>query len=69
MGAADEPQTWDGLTRMKAKRMDAVFLLPGAEFTGYTGVVIETPVEGRAARKLAARHQQFATRHFAKSDR
>ncbi len=45
VGAAEEPQTWDGLTRMKAKRMDAVFLLPGAEFTGYTGVVIEEPVE------------------------
>jgi hypothetical protein len=25
VGAAEEPQTWDGLTRMKAKRMDAVF--------------------------------------------
>jgi hypothetical protein len=43
-GAADEVETWDGLTRMKAKRMDAVFLLPGADFTGYTGVIIE-PVE------------------------
>lgn len=43
-GAADEVETWDGLTRMKARRMDAVFLLPGADFTGYTGVVVE-PVE------------------------
>jgi hypothetical protein len=43
-GADEEVQTWDGLTRMKAKRMDAVFLLPGADFTGYRGVTIE-PVE------------------------
>ncbi|MBX5461267.1 MAG: DUF3313 family protein [Steroidobacteraceae bacterium] len=44
IGAAEEAETWDGLTRMKAKHMDAVFLLPGADFTGYTAVIIE-PVE------------------------
>lgn len=42
--AAEEAETWDGLTRMKARHMDAVFLLPGADFTGYTAVIIE-PVE------------------------
>lgn len=42
--AAEEVQTWDGLTRMKSRRVDAVFLLPGADFSGYKAVVIE-PVE------------------------
>lgn len=42
--AEKEAETWDGVTRMKARRMDAVFLLPGADFTGYTAVIIE-PVE------------------------
>lgn len=38
--AADLPQTWDGLQKVKSKRADAVYLLPGADFRGYTGVMI-----------------------------
>lgn len=39
---ADEaPTSWDGLVEVKAKKMDAVFLLPGADFRGYTKVMID----------------------------
>src|SRR5688500_6188833 len=34
--AAPPPATWDGLTHVKAKKVDAVYLLPGADFRGYT---------------------------------
>jgi hypothetical protein len=39
--AADAPESWDGLIEVKPKRMDAVFLLPGADFRGYTKVMID----------------------------
>lgn len=39
--AAEPPATWDGLTRVKAKRMDDVYLLPGADFRGYTKVMLD----------------------------
>lgn len=39
--AADAPESWDGLVEVKAKRMDAVFLLPGADFRAYTKVMID----------------------------
>ncbi len=39
--AADPPANWDGLTRFKAKRMDDVYLLPGADFRGYTKVMLD----------------------------
>ena len=39
--AADAPESWDGLVEVKAKRMDAVFLLPGADFRPYTKVMID----------------------------
>ena len=39
---ADEtPTSWDGLIEVKAKRMDAAFLLPGADFRPYTKVIID----------------------------
>lgn len=38
---ADAPESWDGLVEVKAKRMDAVFLLPGADFRTYTKVMID----------------------------
>lgn len=39
---ADEtPTSWDGLIEVKARKMDAVFLLPGADFRGYTKVMID----------------------------
>lgn len=35
------PETWDGLVQVKAKRMDAVYLLPGADFRPYTRLMID----------------------------
>lgn len=39
--AADEPGSWDGLVEVKAKRMDAAYLLPGADFRPYMKVMID----------------------------
>jgi hypothetical protein len=41
---AAEHGDWDGLVEVKPKRMDAVFLLPGADFRGYTKIMMD-PVE------------------------
>jgi uncharacterized protein DUF3313 len=41
--AAKPPDTWEGLYRVKSKRADLVYLLPGADFRGYTKVIIDTP--------------------------
>ena len=39
---ADEmPSSWDGLVAVKAKRMDAVYLMPGADFRAYTKVIFD----------------------------
>jgi len=35
--------SWDGLLRIKAKRIDAVYLLPDADFRGYSKVMIDNP--------------------------
>jgi hypothetical protein len=43
--AADEPAgNWDGLVEIKSKRVDAAFLLPGADFRPYTKLMLD-PVE------------------------
>jgi hypothetical protein len=39
--AAKAPTTWDGLVRIKSKRLEYVYLLPGADFRGYTKVMVE----------------------------
>ena len=39
--AADQPATWDGLVQVPSKRLDVVYLQPGADFRGYTKVLIE----------------------------
>lgn len=40
--AADEaPESWDGLVEVKPKRMDAAYLLPGADFRPYTKLMID----------------------------
>lgn len=36
-------ETWDGLVEVNARRFDAVFLMPGADFRPYTKVMIEEP--------------------------
>lgn len=38
---AKPPINWDGLVQVKAKRLDLVYLRPGADFRGYTKVLIE----------------------------
>jgi hypothetical protein len=45
-GAAtgEEMNTWDGLTRVKGKRLDDVFMLQGADFSGYSSFMLK-PVE------------------------
>ena len=39
--AADAPESWDGLVQVKPKRMDAAYLLPGADFRPYTKLMID----------------------------
>ena len=41
---AAEDSTWDGLQKVKSKRLDDAWLLPGADFRGYTKVIID-PLE------------------------
>ena len=38
--AAKPPTNWDGLVQVKAKRLDLVYLQPGADFRGYTKVLL-----------------------------
>jgi Protein of unknown function (DUF3313) len=40
-GAADAPENWDGLVQIKPKRMDLVYVLPGADFRPYTRVMLD----------------------------
>lgn len=39
--AAKAPTTWDGLVKVKSKRIEHVYLQPGADFRGYTKVIVE----------------------------
>lgn len=39
--AAKPPAEWDGLVKVKAKRFELVYLRPGADFRGYTKVIID----------------------------
>jgi len=39
--ASDAPESWDGLVQVKPKRMDAAYLLPGADFRQYTKLMID----------------------------
>jgi len=43
VSAADQEATWDGLTAVKAKNVDAAYLLQGADFRPYTKVIIDPP--------------------------
>lgn len=40
VGAAP-PQSWDGLVQVKSKRLDLVYLQPGADFRSYTKVMLD----------------------------
>jgi hypothetical protein len=35
------PASWDGLTLVKSKRFDAVYLMPGADFRNYTKIMLD----------------------------
>ena len=37
----DMPDNWDGLVRVKPKRMDAAYVAPGADFRTYTKVMLD----------------------------
>jgi hypothetical protein len=39
--AAKPPANWDGLSQVKAKRFDAAYLAPGADFRGYDKVMLD----------------------------
>jgi hypothetical protein len=39
--ASDAPESWDGLIQVKPRRMDAAYLLPGADFRQYTKLMID----------------------------
>jgi len=41
VGAAKAPASWDGLTLVKSKRLAHVYLLPNADFRGYTKVMLD----------------------------
>ena len=41
---AAEQETWDGLVPVEAKKVQKAYLLPGADFHGYTKVVIDPPL-------------------------
>jgi hypothetical protein len=40
---AKAPAEWDGLVRVKSQRLRYVYILPGADFTGYTKVMLDAP--------------------------
>jgi hypothetical protein len=42
--SAEDAGSWDGLVEVKPKRLDAAFLLPGADFRTYTKIMMD-PVE------------------------
>jgi hypothetical protein len=39
--AKDIPDNWDGLVRIKPKRLDAAYVAPGADFRAYTKVMLD----------------------------
>lgn len=38
---ASPPENWDGLVKVKAKQIELVYLLPGADFRGYSKVMLD----------------------------
>jgi len=57
--AAKAPTTWDGLVQVKSKRLDLVYLQPGADFRGYTKVII-APTEVSFAKNWAKDYNRSA---------
>lgn len=42
--AKDIPDNWDGLVRIKSKRVDAAYVAPGADFRTYSKVMLDPPL-------------------------
>jgi hypothetical protein len=58
--SAQTTTEWDGLARVQSPNFDAVFLAPGAEFSGYTKVMLD-PTEVAFRRDWLSDHNQEAT--------
>jgi hypothetical protein len=58
---AKPPTHWDGLVQVKSKRLDLVYLQPGADFRGYTKVLIE-PTEVAFAKDWQRDHNRGSRR-------
>lgn len=56
---AQDSGNWDGLVEVKPKRLDAVFLLPGADFRAYKKVMMD-PVEVAFAKDWARDYNRDA---------
>jgi hypothetical protein len=57
---AQDVGNWDGLVQVKGKRLDAVFLLPGADFRGYKKIMMD-PVEVAFEKNWARDYNREAT--------
>ena len=58
--AAEAPKTWDGLVQVDSKKLDLVYLQPGADFRGYTKVMID-PTEVGFAKNWQRDHNRSRT--------
>ncbi len=58
--AAENPGSWDGLIEIKPKRLDAAYLLPGADFRKYTKLMMD-PVEVAFKKDWAKNYNRDAT--------
>ena len=61
--AAKPPDTWDGLVKVKAKRLDIAYLQPGADFRGYTKVMLD-PTEVAFAKNWQRDYNSSSSRNL-----
>jgi hypothetical protein len=64
---ADVPETWDGLVQVKAKRLEAVYVMPGADFSGYRKVMID-PAEVAFNKNWSKEMQRDPARRISDAD-
>jgi hypothetical protein len=57
---AQDSGSWDGLVEVKPKRLDAAYLMPGADFRPYTKMMVD-PVEVAFQKDWMKKHNQSAT--------
>ncbi len=61
MGAtAQDSNSWDGLVEVKPKRLDAAYLMPGADFRPYSKMMID-PVEVAFQKDWMKKHNRSAS--------